>query len=77
MAETASEEEAMIELVIAACLATGECKESRLTYDAQEVSLMTCIVAGQTEVARWKENHPDWQIKRWHCGIVRQLGKAI
>ncbi|TIO48832.1 MAG: hypothetical protein E5X80_10560 [Mesorhizobium sp.] len=46
----------MIELVIAACLATGECKESRLTYDAQEVSLMTCIVAGQTEVARRKEN---------------------
>jgi hypothetical protein len=45
---------AMIELVIAACLATGECKESRLTYDARDVSLMTCMVSGQAEIARWQ-----------------------
>jgi hypothetical protein len=59
----------MIELVIAACLATGECKETRLPYDPQDVSLMTCMMAGQVEVARWYAQHPAWQIKRWRCGI--------
>jgi hypothetical protein len=29
---------AMIELVIVACLMTGDCKEVRLTYDAQVFS---------------------------------------
>ncbi|WP_119304787.1 hypothetical protein [Dongia deserti] len=66
----------MIELVIAACLATGECKEARLTYDAQDVSLMTCMITGQVEVARWQERHPVWQIKRWHCDVTGQDDRA-
>ncbi len=63
----------MIELVIAACLATsGECRETRLTYDAMEVSLMTCMVAGQAQIALWQEQHPSWRIRRWHCDVARQ-----
>jgi hypothetical protein len=67
----------MIELVIAACLSSGECKESRLTYDAREVSLMTCMIAGQAEVARWQQQNPAWRIKRWHCGVPRQFGQML
>jgi hypothetical protein len=67
----------MIELVIAACLATGECKESRLIYDARDVSLMTCMIAGQPQVVRWQQEHPAWQIKRWHCGVARQHGQIL
>jgi hypothetical protein len=67
----------MIELVIAACLAAGECKESRLTYDARDVSLMTCMIAGQAEIARWQQQHPAWRVKRWHCGIARQDGRIL
>ena len=48
----------MIELVIAACLVTGECREFKLLYDAYDVSIMTCMVAGQPEIARWRETHP-------------------
>jgi hypothetical protein len=70
-------EDTMIELVIAACLVTGECQESRLTYDARDVSLMTCMVAGQAEIARWQQQHPAWQIKRWHCGIAVQQGELL
>jgi len=67
----------MIELVIAACLTTGECRESRLTYDAHDVSLMTCMVAGQAEIARWQQQHPAWQVKRWHCGVAREYGQVL
>lgn len=67
----------MIELVIAACLATGECKESHLTYDARDVSLMTCMIAGQAEIARWQQQYPAWRVRRWHCGLVRELGQML
>lgn len=59
----------MIELVIAACLTTGECRDFKLLYDAYDVSLMTCMVAGQPEVARWQVAHSDWRVTRWSCGL--------
>jgi hypothetical protein len=61
----------MIELIITACLLMGGCEEFRLSYDAQEVSLMTCTIFGQAEVARWQQQHADWQVRRWRCGIAR------
>ena len=48
----------MIELVIAACLSSGECRENRLTYDAHDVSLMTCMVAGQAEDSKMAGTAP-------------------
>lgn len=60
----------MIELVIAACLGTADCRDFRLLYSAYDVSLMTCMIAGQPEVARWSSEHPGWEIRRWHCGMV-------
>lgn len=57
----------MIALVIAACLGTGECREFSQLYDSYEVSLLTCMIAGQPEVARWSAGHPDWVVTRWHC----------
>ncbi|MBD9527385.1 MULTISPECIES: hypothetical protein [Paracoccus] len=58
----------MIALVIAACLnTTQECRNFQLLYDPYEVSMMTCMVAGQPQVARWQVQNPKWQISRWHC----------
>lgn len=68
----------MIELVIAACLVTGgECRDFKLLYDAYDVSLMTCMVAGQPEIARWQESHTGWQVARWRCGIADAFAEAI
>lgn len=58
----------MIALVIAACLSTTqECRNFELLYDAYDVSMMTCLMAGQPQVANWKVHNPKWQISRWHC----------
>jgi hypothetical protein len=59
----------MIALVIAACLGTEECRDFSLLYDPGDVSLMTCMIAGQAEIARWQETHPHWRVTRWSCGI--------
>jgi len=58
----------MLELIIAACLATGHCRDFQLLYDARETSVMTCVTMGQAEIARWKESHPAWIVRRWSCG---------
>jgi hypothetical protein len=60
----------MIELLIAACLASGDCRNFSLLYDSREVSVMTCMVSGQVEVARWQAGHPDWRVVRWRCGMA-------
>ena len=58
----------MIELVISACLITGpDCRNFALHFDAREVSMMTCALHGQTVIARWQEDHPDWSVERWTC----------
>jgi hypothetical protein len=60
----------MIELLIAACLASGECRDFPLLYDPYEVSMLTCVTSGQAEVARWQTSHPEWRIVRWRCGVA-------
>ncbi|MBA3323956.1 MAG: hypothetical protein H0T41_01300 [Rhodobacteraceae bacterium] len=60
----------MIELLISACLMSGGCRDFPLLYDAREVSLMTCMVSGQAEVARWQASNPLWSVLRWRCGFA-------
>lgn len=60
----------MIELLIAACLTTAECRDFSLQYSAHQVSLVHCTVNGQHYIAEWKETHPDWTVARWSCGYV-------
>lgn len=60
----------MIVLLIAACLTEGECRDFSLLYDPADVSLMTCVTAGQAEVARWGESNPQWTVARWRCGFL-------
>ena len=62
----------MIELLIAACLASGDCRDFSLLYDSREVSLLTCAVAGQSEVARWQASYPAWRVTRWSCSFASE-----
>jgi sensor c-di-GMP phosphodiesterase-like protein len=68
----------MIELVIAACLLSAtECREFKLLYDPYDVSLMTCMIAGQPEVARWQGEHPDWRVTRWSCDLQERQSSNL
>jgi hypothetical protein len=64
----------MIELLISACALTAqlsrpapECRDFSFLFDGREVSLMTCMMNGQTEIAKWSAAHPGWGIQRWTC----------
>jgi hypothetical protein len=68
----------MIELLISVCLSAGaDCRDVSLLYDAHDVSLMSCMVMGQGEAARWQQQHPEWHITRWSCAHADERGKSI
>jgi hypothetical protein len=62
----------MIELIISVCLIgqAERCKDVHLTYTAQSVTPMQCMMSGQPQIAQWINFHPKWAVKRWKCGRV-------
>ena len=60
----------LIELLVIACR-EHNCREVSLLYDAYEMSLMTCMIVGQQEAARWQSSNPPWLVKRWSCRFMR------
>lgn len=68
----------MIELLISACLASGDgCRDFSQLFDTREVSLMTCMVAGQPAIAAWQQENPQWQVERWRCRVIEQREVAV
>lgn len=62
----------MIELVFMAC-AVGEpnaCREHAFQY--VDITTMTCMMGAQPELAKWTNQHPNWEIRNWKCQHVDQ-----
>lgn len=68
----------MIELIFVTCMsfAPSNCQERSLLF-TDEVNLMTCMLHGQAEMARWIETHPSETVQSWKCRAPRSDGLAI
>ncbi len=64
----------MIELVFSACLiaSPASCKDVHLTYMAETVTPVQCMLYGQPQMAQWANSNPKWRIQRFRCEPVRQ-----
>lgn len=64
----------MIELILTVCLATDSatCKVVRLPYvnEGQLVTPYSCAMGAMPEIAKWSEEHPQWKVTRWACGVA-------
>jgi hypothetical protein len=71
-------ESTMIELLISVCLIAepARCKDIRLPFDNDSISVRDCTFNGQSEMARWSAENPEWQIARWACSVVSGTGKV-
>lgn len=67
----------MIELAMLVCLADqpSQCKDVLLNFEGDSVTPQQCMMSGQMEMAKWIGEHPNWQIKKWRCGIAGQIAK--
>lgn len=57
----------MIELVFVACLgaAPADCEQRRMSF--VDLTLITCTLAAQPQLAQWASDHPGWRIRCWTC----------
>lgn len=60
----------MIELVFLACLSSQPeiCEEKALQFT--DLSLMTCLMGAQPQLALWQGDHPGWTVQRWTCRVT-------
>jgi hypothetical protein len=65
----------MVELVLSICLLDDarKCREEHMVFS--DVSLLTCSVAGQAQVATYMERRPRWFVKRWTCQQAGRFAK--
>lgn len=57
----------MIELAFVVCLNAepDTCEHRAMQFN--DISVISCTLAAQPELARWVEEHPGWRIQRWTC----------
>jgi hypothetical protein len=58
----------MLAIILSACMANDPnvCKDYRIPL-ADDVDIDRCAVEAPPHFARWVDDHPGWQIKRWKC----------
>ena len=58
----------MAVLVLLFCLGSdnGQCIERRPVYD-EPLSLLACVVGGQSSAMEFLQTHPGWRLARWRC----------
>ena len=66
----------MIELVLSICLFDDarKCRDEILTFT--DVTLMTCAIGGQSQIAAYMEHRPRWYVKRWSCQPAGKYAKT-
>lgn len=58
----------MLAIILSACLVSdpGQCRDHRLPAD-NIVDPTRCVMYAQPYVAKWADEHPDWEVKKYAC----------
>lgn len=58
----------MIELFFVTCLLSdpARCEDHSLLFEERN-GILTCMLEGQLELARWVEVHPGEKVREWKC----------
>ena len=61
----------MLAIILQACLVTspGTCQEHQIPIMSGGTT-MRCAMIAPIRFARWADQHPNWQIKKWRCGVL-------
>ena len=69
----------MIEIWFIACslLAGQQCRDVHLTFYSDNLTPFECMHYGQSAIAKWTMENPNWILKRgYKCGRAGQFAKA-
>jgi len=58
----------MLSIILSACLVSDpqQCRDFKIPLDVN-MDAQHCTMAAPPYFAKWAEEHPQWQIKRWKC----------
>lgn len=58
----------MLAIILSACMANdpGVCKDYKIQLDS-DIDPTKCAMFAPPHFAKWAEDHPGWQIKKWRC----------
>ncbi len=61
----------MIELLFVTCLnvSPNDCRERSMLFT--DVTPMACMMGAQPELAKWANEHPNWNVGGWKCQQVQ------
>ncbi|SNR37733.1 hypothetical protein EYF88_05590 [Paracoccus sediminis] len=62
----------MIELLFVSCLSAepASCRDRSLIFT--DMSVMTCMIHGQQEIAKWLARYPKETVREWICRPIEQ-----
>ena len=66
----------MIELIFVACLTAAPATCERRAIQYVDITVASCNMGAQPELAVWVNQHPGWRIQRWACQRL-EPGQAI
>ena len=68
----------VIELLLAVCLIDNPatCKNVSLTYLAEALTPMQCMMRAEPEIAKWITDHPGWRTRRFTCRAAGRYAKT-
>jgi hypothetical protein len=63
----------MLTIVLSACLISnpGQCRDFKIPLDV-DMDTKECAMAAPPYFAKWVEEHPAWQVRRWKCQPTSQ-----
>ena len=63
----------MMAIILSACLLSDPsvCRDYKIQIQ-EDVDAVTCALYAAPYFVPWSDEHPGWQIKRWHCGPVSE-----
>ena len=58
----------MLSIILSACLVSdpNQCRDFKIPLDVS-MDAQSCTMAAPPYFAKWAEEHPLWQIRRWKC----------
>ena len=67
----------MLTLVFTICLFDDpkSCEQREMIVH-EPISAMACLMSAPSELARWRETHPNWRIARWKCADNRPTDRS-
>ena len=69
----------MIEIAAAVCMISSaqHCRDIVLSFEADDVTPVSCMMQGQIELAKWTEGHPNWRISAFHLQTCRKVRESL